>query len=461
MVVGEAAAVTRQGGGVFALLPRGGQLPAERFAARHRILLGVLLGHLPVLAVIALVGGGGTPAAATGEHAGHAQGAHSTGSAFLLLGGVLVLAAIGAAARSRPVRASAVSIGLLSCAAILIHLTGGQTSMHFHFFVVLALVAFYQEWVPYLLAIAFTAIHHIGMSALMDPAEVFSDPQPQARPVLWALIHAGFVLAACAANVLFWKLAEDGEAVARQTAARAQRATEEQLRLRTEAARLQEALSEESSDRLTQNQQERDRLRAGLAELAGNSAEVDQRVREVAGTIDGFSAAIGEIFASTRSATEVAGEAVEAGETGRQAMHSLGEASEQIGKVVRVISGIAEQTNLLALNATIEAARAGAAGKGFAVVASEVKDLAQETARSTDEISGIVDSIHRQTAEAVSAIERIGDIIARIDSLQSGIAGTVQEQANASASLAESMAQASSGCTEILRGLDSLSDSVA
>ena len=437
------------------LLPRGGQLTPERFNARHRLLLGILLGHVPVLAVIALVGG--TPN--TGGHADHAK--PSTASTLLLLGIVLALAAVGGVARGRVVRASAVSLGLLSCAGILIHLTGGQTSMHFHFFVVLALVAFYQEWVPYLLAIAFTAVHHIGMSWLMEPSEVFSDPQPQARPVLWAIIHAGFVLAACAANVLFWKLAEDGEIAAKRTAAQAQQATEEQLRLQTDAARLQQELGEENRQRLEQSQQERERLRSGLAALATSSAEVDERVREVAGTIDGFSAAIGDIFASTRSATEVAHEAVAAGETGRQAMHTLGTASEEIGKVVRVISGIAEQTNLLALNATIEAARAGAAGKGFAVVASEVKDLAQETARSTDEISGIVDDIVRQTAEAVTAIERIGEIITRIDSLQSGIAGTVQEQATASASLADSMAQASSGCTEILRGLDSLSESVS
>jgi methyl-accepting chemotaxis protein len=417
-------------------------LPAERFRARHRILLWILVCHIPALGVVALVGGG-----------------HSAGNVGALLGTVAALALIGAVARSRWLCASAVSLGLLSCSAVLIHFTGGQTSMHFHFFVVLALAAFYQEWVPYVLAILFTAVHHIGMSLLMNPAEIFSDPQPQARPVVWALIHAGFVLAACAANVLFWKLAEDGENAATRTAEQAQRATEEQLRLRTEAATLQDAVSRETGQRLQQEQLDRDRLHVELTTLAAASSQVDQRVREVAGTIDGFSAAIGEIFASTRSASEVAGEAVTAGESGRQAMHALGEASEQIGKVVRVISAIAEQTNLLALNATIEAARAGAAGKGFAVVASEVKELAQETARSTEEISGIVDSIRKQTTEAMAAIASIGDIIGRIDTLQATIADTVQQQATASGSLSDSMAQAAAGCTEIQRGLGVLSGS--
>ena len=85
----------------------------------------------------------------------------------------------------------------------------------------------------------------------------------------------------------------------------------------------------------------------------------------------------------------------------------LGESSAEIGNVVKVITSIAEQTNLLALNATIEAARAGEAGKGFAVVANEVKELAQETAKATEDIAKRVLAIQGDTTAAVAAIEEI------------------------------------------------------
>jgi methyl-accepting chemotaxis protein len=99
-------------------------------------------------------------------------------------------------------------------------------------------------------------------------------------------------------------------------------------------------------------------------------------------------------------------------------MNKLGDSSAEIGNVIKVITSIAEQTNLLALNATIEAARAGEMGKGFAVVASEGKDLAQETARVTEDISRRVEAIQADTSGAVAAIEEISAVIGRISEFQ-------------------------------------------
>jgi methyl-accepting chemotaxis protein len=114
-----------------------------------------------------------------------------------------------------------------------------------------------------------------------------------------------------------------------------------------------------------------------------------------------------------------------------------------------VITSIAEQTNLLALNATIEAARAGDAGKGFAVVASEVKDLAQETARATEDISQRVDAIQSDTANAVEAIASIGRIIAKINDYQVTIASAVEEQTATTAEMSRNVGDAANGTAEI------------
>src|SRR5690606_38759150 len=158
------------------------------------------------------------------------------------------------------------------------------------------------------------------------------------------------------------------------------------------------------------------------------AAEVSRNVQAVAAGSEQMSSSIREIARNASEAAQFATEAVQAAETTNQTVAKLGESSAEIGNVVRMITAIAEQTNLLALNATIEAARAGEAGKGFAVVAGEVKDLAQETARATEDITRRVEAIQSDTAGAVAAIREIGQVITRINEYQLTIASAVEEQ---------------------------------
>jgi methyl-accepting chemotaxis protein len=145
------------------------------------------------------------------------------------------------------------------------------------------------------------------------------------------------------------------------------------------------------------------------------SAEADQisrNVQTVAAGSEEMGLSIREISRNTSEAAQIAAVAVAEAARATETVRQLGESSVEIGNVIKLITSIAEQTNLLALNATIEAARAGDAGKGFAVVASEVKDLAQETARATEDIGAGVNAIQHDTGGAVEVIGRISEVAA-------------------------------------------------
>ena len=133
---------------------------------------------------------------------------------------------------------------------------------------------------------------------------------------------------------------------------------------------------------------------------------------------------------------------------------TLGKSSEDIGKIIGVITKIAGQTNLLALNATIEAARAGDAGKGFAVVASEVKDLAVETAKSTEEIGKRIRAIQGDSEGAVKAINTISETMQNINDLQGSIAAAVEEQSATMGVMSQSVQDAAGASSSIAHTME-------
>ena len=138
--------------------------------------------------------------------------------------------------------------------------------------------------------------------------------------------------------------------------------------------------------------------------------------------------AISEVAQQTNKSNELTRGAADRSNDSRHAVAELAKAAESIGEFVSVINEIAEQTNLLALNATIEAARAGEAGKGFAIVAAEVKNLAEQTNKSTEQIAAQVNAIQGRTTGAVNAIEGIIESIETLSKVSATIASAMEEQ---------------------------------
>jgi methyl-accepting chemotaxis protein len=212
------------------------------------------------------------------------------------------------------------------------------------------------------------------------------------------------------------------------------------------------------------------RLTTAADGIADNARTAAQQSDVVVATADGVASsvdtvaagssqmesAIREIAHNATEAARVAGQAVTVAETTTQTVGKLGDSSEEIATVIKLINGIAEQTNLLALNATIEAARAGEAGKGFAVVASEVKELAQETARATEDIATRVEAIQTDTAGAVDAISQISTVIAEINDFQATIAAAVEEQTATTNEMNRNVAEAARGSQGIAAAITGL-----
>ncbi|WP_052657503.1 methyl-accepting chemotaxis protein [Thalassospira sp. HJ] len=188
--------------------------------------------------------------------------------------------------------------------------------------------------------------------------------------------------------------------------------------------------------------------------------QASSNVQTVAFSAEELSVSISQITSDVSEATRVSGEAVsQAARTGK-VIENLQGAAGRIGEIVELISDIAGQTNLLALNATIEAARAGAAGKGFAVVAAEVKNLADQTARATEEIAAQINGTRQATDDAVSAISEISTTIERVNEIAANISVAVDQQKSATEEIAQNIDQVAVGTEDVTSNMKDVSAAV-
>jgi methyl-accepting chemotaxis protein len=189
-------------------------------------------------------------------------------------------------------------------------------------------------------------------------------------------------------------------------------------------------------------------LTEAISTIAASAEQQTRSLDETALAVSNMASSIEEVAAQVDSLSNISTETSRTAERGGSAigtivdgMHTirntindlaedisqLGNNSEQIGDIVKVIDRIAEQTNLLALNAAIEAARAGEHGRGFAVVASEIRKLADGSVQVTKEIAGHITSTQAVISEVVGAMERLTERVEESTSSTNSASGALQE----------------------------------
>jgi methyl-accepting chemotaxis protein len=401
----------------------GFRLSDAAFNARHRAVWIILALHIPLISVLALVNGTGGVSLGS-HHATTIQGWHAV-LLWVVIGGVVLCTALADRVRSRRAKAVVMSIGLMLAADGLVHAGGGLTDLHFHFFVVLALVGLYQDWVAFAVAVGAVAFHHLGVG-LIAPETVFSDLRARSNPLAWAILHAVFVLAMCAAQMVYWKFAADHQA---ESARERQRVTDEaELALRDaaeEAARREQESAAEAARQVSRSQELAMRLEEVLADVGHTGARLGRDAGEALSTFESalggashtVGAAVSEVEAARAEATAALG-----------VIEDLQRAVGGISTIAGLIQSVADQTNLLALNATIEAARAGEAGRGFGVVAGEVKQLAGQTAQATGEIESNVEETIRNGTGVAFAVRAVAERLDKVAQMQRAVAEVMAEQ---------------------------------
>jgi Methyl-accepting chemotaxis protein (MCP) signalling domain len=359
---------------VMAFLPSGRDLPYGDFKRRHRTIVYLIWAQAAGTVLFGLV-----------RHV-YPPEVLLECSLIAALGGVAMIEVLAPRFRS-----AIATLGLISTSAVIVQFSGGYIEAHFHFFVMLAVISLYQDWIPFLLAILYVAVDH-GVIGTLFPHSTYNNPDAIAHPWQWALIHAAFVLAEAVALLAGWKVIEAAES---QKLGLDRSLRHMLFRLRGEvtdsATRLSAAAEQLASATLEQT--------TAAALTSANMEGLARSTTSIADAVDRVAVQAGEVRANLELAqTEL--------RTSGDRTTALASRINEIEGILALINDVADQTNLLALNAAIEAARAGDAGRGFAVVADEVRRLAERSKASAGQIAKLVEGAQAQSNETVFALEK-------------------------------------------------------
>jgi methyl-accepting chemotaxis protein len=395
-------------------VPRGDSLPEEAWAARHRNVLVLLVAHVPFLFLLGRF---------TGVEP-YVTGATFTAEPLpIVLAEVGVITGFAVLARwsrlGRRVRTALAAAGLMTCSAVLAHLSGGFIEAHFHFFVMIGVVAAYEDWLPFVVGILFVAVEH-SVFGIVDPGSVYNHPDAIARPWGWALVHATFLLGLAAALVSNWFSIERSREETRAQIRNVQDSEEakaeverlnERLLVQAEAlAGAMDAVSrgdftadpprdteieaiDEISDAFRSMTRELSATIVDLRQFAASVEETTQSVYDDAETLE-------------RTQTELAGDVREFAADLRDQASALESTTDGLSSLSATIEEIAANADQVSDEASTAA---DAAGTGTDTAAEAVAAI-EHIEHSVEELADLVDSLDErmdEVAESTGLIEGI------------------------------------------------------
>ncbi|SDJ69147.1 Methyl-accepting chemotaxis protein [Halovenus aranensis] len=393
-------------------VPQGRSIPDDTWTARHRGILPLLFAHPPLLLLLGLFDG----------HDPYLTGAtfdaEPLGVVLFEVGSITALAVLASVSRlDRRVRTFIAALGLMTGSASLVHFSGGFIEAHFHFFVMVGVVAIYEDWLPYILAILYVALQH-GAAGMYFPEAVYNHAAAIANPWRWGFIHAVFILGLAGAIVMHWRSIE-----------RAREETQRQIQNlkenRADMADL-EAAKSEAEDARSAAEEAQAKAETRRQEVEQLNDELLTRADNIANAMDAV--ADGDLTVDPPENTDI----------------------EAIDEINAAFGTMTDE-----LSATIADLRAfvGTVEETTASVYDDAETFEREQQEMADDIRGFATQLRERAADLEAATDELGDLAATIEEIAAN-ADSVAAEAGAAADAAEAGGETATEAVESIAEIE-------